>query len=154
MKMTKEELLEIENIGEKIADSIIKYFENPENIELINNLKRYGVNFALTTDNNTQNILEGKTFLATGSLKKYKRNEIKDIIENNGGKYLSAVSKNLNYLIAGEKAGSKLKKAEELGITILSEEDFEKLISQNSKTTENNIKNETPKKDEGQKTLF
>ncbi|MBZ4684234.1 MAG: ligase, NAD-dependent [Fusobacteriales bacterium] len=154
MKMTKEELLEIENIGEKIADSIVKYFENPENIELINNLKNYGVNFALTTDNNTQNILEGKTFLATGSLKKYKRNEIRDIIENNGGKYLSAVSKNLNYLIAGEKAGSKLKKAEELGITILSEEDFEKLISQNSKTPENNIKNETPKKDEGQKTLF
>ncbi|TDT69714.1 DNA ligase (NAD+) [Hypnocyclicus thermotrophus] len=151
IRMSKEELLEIENIGEKIADSIVHFFKNPENIKLIDRLKKYGINFTISSKNNSNNIFEGKTFLATGSLKKYKRSEIRDIIENNGGKYLSTVSKNLNYLIAGEKAGSKLKKAKEMNITILSEKEFENLLNSN---TNINKENDSIQKNTGQKTLF
>ena len=70
------------------------------------------------------NPIKNKKFLATGKLEKYKREEIKEIIINNGGEYLSGVSKNLEYLITGDKAGSKLEKAEKLGIRILSEDEF------------------------------
>ena len=72
------------------------------------------------------NPIKGKNFLATGKLEKYKREEIKDIILAKGGNYLSGVSKNLDFLIVGEKAGSKLEKAEKLGVRILSEVEFEK----------------------------
>ena len=72
------------------------------------------------------NPIKGKNFLATGKLRKYKRNDIKDIILSKGGNYLSAVSKNLDFLIVGEKAGSKLEKAEKLGVRILTEDEFEK----------------------------
>ena len=123
---TKEDLLEIEEIGEKIADSLYQFFHNPQNLELINELKQAGLNFE---EEEKENILQNKTFLVTGSLKNFKRNEIKELIVEKGGKILSSVSKNLDYLIVGEKPGSKLKKAQAIpSIKIISEEEFIKMI--------------------------
>ena len=99
---------------------------------MIERLKNYGVNFEEKISDETEEELKfkGKTFLATGKLKHYTRSGIKEVIEKFGGENLSGVSKKLDYLIVGEKAGSKLKKAQELGnITILSEEEFLNLIS-------------------------
>jgi DNA ligase (NAD+) len=128
---TIEELVQVEDIGEKIADSIVSFFQNPENLEMIERLKSYGVQ--LEKGENTQevlsNALEGKTFLFTGKLSLFTRDEAEEMVEKHGGKNISAVSKNLNYLVVGEKAGSKLKKAQEIGtIEILDEQQFLDLI--------------------------
>ena len=96
------------------------------NWNLISKLKETGLQFEEEEVFIEDNPIKGKTFLATGKLEKYTRDEIKDIIVAKGGKYLSGVSKNLNYLIAGEKSGSKLKKANDLGVIVLNEEQFEK----------------------------
>lgn len=135
MNMTKEELMNLEGIGEKMGESIYEFFKNPAKIEIINSLKNHGINFGNYGDieetDNEKQILAGKTFLFTGSLKHFKRNEIKETIENLGGKNLSAVSKNLDYLIVGEKAGSKLKKAQAIDtIKIITEDEFLKLINE------------------------
>ena len=89
-------------------------------------MKTSGLQFDIEVVFIEDNPIKGKSFLATGKLEKRTRDEIKDLIESKGGKYLSTVSKNLNFLIAGEKAGSKLKKAEKLEIEILTEDEFEK----------------------------
>ncbi len=129
---TYEELVDIKGIGEKAANSIIEYFKNENNLRIIKGLKELG--FVLEQEDieiiDNQNI-NGKTFLATGKLVNFKREEIKELVKQNGGKYLSAVSTNLDYLIVGEKAGSKLKKAKDLGIKILTEEEFEKFCKEN-----------------------
>lgn len=126
MEMEIEELSTIDGIGEKMAQSIYDYFRDEENIRKIEKLKDYGVNFQTKEiKNNEEQIFVGKTFLFTGTLKNFTRDEIKEKIEKMGGKNLSAVSKNLDYLIIGEKAGSKLKKAQELGtIKIITEDEF------------------------------
>ncbi len=126
-----EELCQVEDIGIKIAESIAEFFQNPENIIMIERLKSYGVQ--LEKGENTQellsNTLEGKTFLFTGKLSLFTRDEAEEMVEKHGGKNISAVSKNLNYLVVGEKAGSKLKKAQEIGtIEILDEQQFLDLI--------------------------
>ena len=124
-----EELLEVKGIGEKAAIAVNTFLNNENNWKIITELKEIGLKFKFEEDELKEvkdNPIKGKNFLATGKLQKYKRNEIKDIILEKGGNYLSAVSKNLNFLIAGEKAGSKLEKAQNLGIRILSEDDFEK----------------------------
>jgi len=121
-----EELCQVEDIGEKIAKSIINFFQNKENIILIERLKDYGIKLK-KDENNTSisNILDGKTFLFTGKLSLFSRDEAEEMVEKNGGKNISAVSKNLNYLVVGEKAGSKLKKAQALGsIEIIDEQEF------------------------------
>jgi DNA ligase (NAD+) len=131
--MTKEELLEIDGVGEKVAQSVYNFFKNEKSIETIEKLKEYGVNFGKIDDKREEKIVEhgkfsGKTFLFTGKLQKFKREEIKDLIESLGGVNLSSVSKKLNYLIVGEDAGSKLKKAEELeSVIILTEDEFIKM---------------------------
>lgn len=132
MSATMEELVSIGDIGEKIAISIKDYFKNENNLVLISRLRDYGLNFEMGEEEKPQsNILEGKTFLFTGTLTKFTRTEAQKMVETNGGKNISAVSKNLNYLIAGEKAGSKLKKAEEIGtVAILTEDEFLKMINQ------------------------
>ena len=123
-----EELLEIEEIGEKIAKSIIQFFQSEENILTINRLKEVGVQFIFEENKKSQ--ISGKSFLITGTLQNYKRNEIKNIIEKLGGKILSSVSKNLNYLIVGEKPGSKLSKAKNIpSIKIINEQQFKELIT-------------------------
>ena len=121
-----EDLLEVKGIGDKVAKSVNIFLNDENNWNLINKLKETGLQFEEEEVFIEDNPIKGKTFLATGKLEKYTRDEIKDIIEAKGGKYLSGVSKNLNYLIAGEKAGSKLKKANELGVIVLNEEQFEK----------------------------
>ncbi|WP_035945602.1 NAD-dependent DNA ligase LigA [Fusobacterium perfoetens] len=131
MKMTKEELLNINGVGDKVADSIINFFKNEKNIEIINKLREYGLNFSLGNQSKVEkNVFEGKTFLVTGKLVKFTRNGIKEEIEKFGGKNLSAVSKNLDYLIVGENAGSKLAKATELGtVKIITEEEFFEIVN-------------------------
>ena len=91
------------------------------------NEKKAGVNTISLQEENTDNRFEGKTFVLTGSLEKYTRKEAEDIIEKFGGKTSSSVSKKTDYLLAGEEAGSKLTKAQSLGIAIISEEEFEKM---------------------------
>ena len=128
---TEEELCQVEDIGSKIAESIVSYLQNPENWEMIERLRSYGVQLE-KGENTTEvlsTVLEGKTFLFTGKLSLFTREKAEEMVEKHGGKNISAVSKNLNYLVVGEKAGSKLKKAQDIGtITILDEQQFLDLI--------------------------
>lgn len=126
---TVEELLEVKGIGEKAAIAVNTFLNDENNWKIITELKEIGLKFGFAENELEEvkdNPIKNKNFLATGKLQRYKRNEIKDIILEKGGNYLSAVSKNLDFLIAGEKAGSKLEKAQNLGIRILSEDEFEK----------------------------
>lgn len=128
---TEEELCQVEDIGSKIAESIVSYLQNSENWEMIERLRSYGVQLE-KGENTTEvlsTVLEGKTFLFTGKLSLFTREQAEEMVEKHGGKNISAVSKNLNYLVVGEKAGSKLKKAQDIGtITILDEQQFLNLI--------------------------
>ena len=124
-----EDLLEIKGIGDKVAVAVHTYLNDENNWAKIVALKEIGLQFEAEETEEKEiedNPIKGKGFLATGKLEKYKRNDIKDIILAKGGNYLSGVTKKLDYLIAGEKAGSKLSKAEELGVRVLTEEEFEK----------------------------
>ena len=124
-----ENLLAVKGIGDKVAIAVNTFLNNENNWKIITNLQNVGLQFAINESDLKEiadNPIKGKNFLATGKLQKYKRNDIKDIILSKGGNYLSAVSKNLDFLIAGEKAGSKLEKAEKLGIRVLTEEEFER----------------------------
>ncbi|MGD1320143.1 NAD-dependent DNA ligase LigA [Chryseobacterium sp. 2R14A] len=128
---TAEELCQVEDIGMKIAVSIVDFFNNSENILMLERLKSYGVQLEKGENTNEilSNVLEGKTFLFTGKLSLFTREQAEEMVEKHNGKNISAVSKNLNYLIVGEKAGSKLKKAQDIGtITILDEQQFLDLI--------------------------
>ena len=130
IKASKEELLAIKDIGDVTARSLYEYFKNEENIKLINELKSFGLN--TTYLNNNQNYKEtafkNKNVLVTGTLNSYKRNEVKELLDNLGANVVSSVSKNLDYLIVGSDPGSKLEKAQKLGITILDEEQFLDLL--------------------------
>ena len=124
-----ENLLAVKGIGDKVAIAVNTFLNNENNWKIIIDLQNIGLQFAINESDSKEiadNPIKGKNFLATGKLQKYKRNDIKDIILSKGGNYLSAVSKNLDFLIAGEKAGSKLEKAEKLGVRVLTEEEFEK----------------------------
>ena len=124
-----EDLLAVKGIGDKVAVAVNTFLNDEDNWKIITDLKNIGLQFAVDETNSEEiadNPIKDKNFLATGKLQKYKRNDIKDIILSKGGNYLSAVSKNLDFLIAGEKAGSKLEKAEKLGVRILTEDEFEK----------------------------
>lgn len=135
MQMNIEELMSVEGIGDKMAQAIYDFFRDDEKIKLIKGLKSHGLTFAVEEKeelSEEERVFSGKTFLFTGTLKNFTRNEIKEQIEKLGGKNLSAVSKNLDYLIVGEKAGSKLKKAQELGtVNIITEEEFMKICGKN-----------------------
>ena len=124
-----ENLLAVKGIGDKVALAVNTFLNDENNWKIITDLQNIGLQFAVDETNSEEiadNPIKDKNFLATGKLQKYKRNDIKDIILSKGGNYLSAVSKNLDFLIAGEKAGSKLEKAEKLGVRILTEDEFEK----------------------------
>lgn len=130
--MTIEELKNIDGVGDKVAASVCEFFNDEYNLEVVDLLEKEGVNFSLNIlrENKILNKdFEGKNFLFTGKLKHYKRNEIKEKIEELGGINVTSVSSKLDYLIVGEKAGSKLKKAEELGtVKIITEEEFIEMI--------------------------
>jgi len=124
-----ENLLSVKGIGDKVAIAVNTFLNNENNWKIITDLQNIGLQFAINESDLKEiadNPIKGKNFLATGKLQKYKRNDIKDIILSKGGNYLSAVSKNLDFLITGEKAGSKLEKAEKLGVRVLTEEEFER----------------------------
>ena len=124
-----ENLLAVKGIGDKVALAVNTFLNDENNWKIITDLQNIGLQFAVDETNSEEiadNPIKDKNFLATGKLQKYKRNDIKDIILSKGGNYLSAVSKNLDFLIAGEKAGSKLEKAEKLGVRVLTEDEFEK----------------------------
>jgi DNA ligase (NAD+) len=128
---TTEQLLELEDIGPKVAESIHQFFSNESNIHLLKELERNGVALIHNELNSEQiaNTLAGKTFLFTGTLTKFTRDKAKELVEKNGGTILSGVSAKLSYLVAGVEAGSKLKKAQEIAsIQIIDEDDFLKLI--------------------------
>lgn len=124
-----EELAITQDVGEIMADSIYSFFKQEQTLDLINKLKAANVNMEQTVDENSDNRFEGKTFVLTGSLEKYAREEATQIIENFGGKASNSVSKKTSYVLAGEEAGSKLTKAQELGVQIISEEEFIKMIN-------------------------
>ena len=124
-----ENLLAVKGIGDKVALAVNTFLNDENNWKIITDLKNIGLQFAINETNSEEiadNPIKDKNFLATGKLQKYKRNDIKDIILSKGGNYLSAVSKNLDFLIAGEKAGSKLEKVQKLGVRVLTEDEFEK----------------------------
>lgn len=124
------ELEAVPEIGEKTAASVYDFFHEPKNISLINELKEIGLNFTYIKAESQSNILNGISFLVTGTLENYSRKEIQEIIKSNGGKVISSVSKNLDYLIIGANPGSKLDKAQTLkSVTILTEEDFLGMIN-------------------------
>lgn len=123
-----EELESKQDVGEITAESIYNFFKQEQSIDLINKLKQAGVNMTLKQELGTDNRFEGKVFVLTGSLEKYSRDEASQVIEKLGGKTSSSVSKKTDYVLAGEDAGSKLKKAQELGVKIISEIEFDKMM--------------------------
>ena len=123
-----EDLTAKDGIGDVIAQSIVSFFNDSQSIDLITRLKKAGVNMNSLLEESDDNRFEGKRFVLTGTLQKYSREQAQDIIENFGGKTSSSVSNKTDYVLAGEDAGSKLTKAQELGITIISEDDFLKMI--------------------------
>jgi DNA ligase (NAD+) len=129
IKADFERLISISEIGERIADSVLKFFKSPTNVEIITRLKSYGLNFKIEEQEQDSSKLEGLKFIISGVFEKYDRKELKKLIEDNGGKNLSSLSKNTDYLIAGENMGpSKKEKAEKLNIPVINEYEFEKMI--------------------------
>jgi len=133
-----EKLEKLEDVGPKVAESIRLFFSNEQNIALLHKLKEFGVKIEKTKEDLkplASTVLVGKTFLFTGTLTKFSRTKAKELVEENGGKNISSVSKNLNYLVVGEKAGSKLKKAETINkkaeteiVKVITEQEFLDMI--------------------------
>ena len=113
-----------DDVGEITARSIYEFFKQEQTQDLLNRLEQANVNMKAEIQENEDEKFAGKTFVLTGSLEHYSREEASEIIEKMGGKTSSSVSKKTDYVLAGEDAGRKLKKAQELGITIISEEEF------------------------------
>ncbi len=129
---SKEQLLDIDEVGGTIAESIFEFFANAKNREIMARLKTAGLQFALSNDQQQggSDKLNGLTFVISGVFNKYSRDQLKDLIEFNGGKNSGSISKKTSYVLAGENMGpEKLKKAQSAGVKIISEEDFEKMIS-------------------------
>ena len=127
-KASFEDLSAINDIGPIVANSIKEFFEQEQTLDLIKKLKEAGVNMNSKEEEIQDNRFEGKTFVLTGSLENYTRGEASNIIEKFGGQTSGTVSKKTDYVLAGEDAGSKLTKAQNLGVTIISEKEFEDLI--------------------------
>ena len=126
---TYDELIMVDEIGERIAKSVVDFFNDSENILNIEKLKNVGLQFETNTVVLDSKIFDNKTFVVSGVFDNYSRNELKKTIELNGGKNLSSISSKTSYLLAGDKMGpSKLKKAQDLGIQIISELDFITLL--------------------------
>lgn len=130
MAASKEEIEQVHEIGPRIAESVYDFFHTKGNLQMVERLRKAGLKFESEQPAGGAESakLEGLTFVVTGALEKYKREEIEELIESLGGKAASSVSKKTNYLLAGAEAGSKLKKAESLGVKVISEDDFDKLI--------------------------
>ena len=126
-RSTKEELIAIDEIGQRIAESVVEFFQDKKNKEIVERLKSYGLQFKLSADklSGRTEILKGKIFVVSGVFEKVGRTELKKLIEDNGGRLGSSISSKTTYLVAGDKMGpSKRTKAETLGVPIISEYDF------------------------------
>jgi DNA ligase (NAD+) len=125
-------LTSIPEIGPKIAASIVGYFSDKENLEIIRRLKSYGIMFSIERDiSDSGNKLSGQIIVISGIFQKHSRDEYKELIERNGGKNSMAVSGNTSFILAGENMGlSKKEKAMELGIALISETEFLKIIGE------------------------
>jgi DNA ligase (NAD+) len=126
MQANAEQIAAVHEIGEKIAENVLRFFSDEENIAVVNRLQAYGLNLQMQYDPSIQrsDALAGKSFLVSGTFS-MSRDDLKKLIENNGGRNVSAISKSLDYLIAGDKMGpEKLKKAADLNIPLISEQDF------------------------------
>lgn len=127
MAASQEQLVTVDEIGERIAESVVNFFSEPANIEIIDRLKSYGLQFSLSEEQleNQTELLKGQTFVVSGVFETISRNELKKLIEDNGGKVASSVSSKTSFLVAGDKMGpSKRTKAETLGVPIISEQEF------------------------------
>lgn len=127
MAASKEELENIDEIGERISWSVGDFFSNAENRKNVERLREYGIQMEISAEKlaNQTSILEGSTLVISGVFNKVSRNDLKKLIEDNGGKVSSSISSKTNYLVAGENMGpSKLAKAEKLGTQMLSEDEF------------------------------
>ena len=119
----------VDSIGPRIAESVIDFFSNEINNKIVDRLKEAGLQFEAEEKELASSILEGKKIVMTGTLPTLSRNEAKELIEKHGGKTASSVSKNTDFVLAGESAGSKLTKAQDLGVEILDENAFLKMIN-------------------------
>ena len=125
---SKAELEELPNIGPAIAENVCEYFKNPNNLKLLKELKGLGIN-PVENLNSVSDELKGKTFVLTGTLSGMTREKAEELIKNMGGKATSAISGKTSYLVAGENPGSKLEKAQKLGVIILTEDDFMRMLN-------------------------
>ena len=125
-----ETMTNINSIGPKIAESVAAFFDKDKNLELIAKLKEAGLSMEQEQTELLSKKLDGKKIVLTGSLPTFTRKEAKELIEKHGGSTTSSVSKNTDYVLAGESPGSKLNKAQELGIEILNEDEFKKLVGE------------------------
>ena len=130
MNASEEELLEIPDVGPILARSLVNWFSNEKNVELVNELKELGLNFEYkgSTTKAANSYFSGKTVVLTGTLAKYGRKEATALLEDLGAKVTGSVSKATDVVIAGTEAGSKLDKANALGITVLNEDEFLALL--------------------------
>jgi DNA ligase (NAD+) len=132
MHATAERLAQVEGIGQERAESIHKFFQSAAGKKTLEDLHALGLKLTEDPRPTPAEVggkdLSGKTFVVTGTLTRYSRDEIEDLIKKLGGKSTGSVSKKTDYVVAGEKAGSKLDKAKELGVPVLTEEEFDKLI--------------------------
>ena len=131
LNSTKEELLEIDEVGEIIAVSIAEHFSNPANKKIVDRLMEHGLQFELSEEQQQggSDKLKDITIVISGVFQKHSRDEYKEMIELNGGKNSSSISKKTSYVLAGDNMGpEKLKKAESLGVKIISEDEFLKLL--------------------------
>jgi len=129
---SEEELIAVDEIGERIAQSVVSFFASEENIATVERLKSYGVQLEISAEKlaNQTDALQGNTFVVSGVFTKVSRDELKKLIEDNGGKVSSSISSKTNYVVAGDNMGpSKKTKAESLGVAIISEDDFLQMIS-------------------------
>lgn len=131
MEASYEDLIEVPEIGDRIAQSVNEFFEDDENKQEIERLRKAGVQLEFSEDDGPDShVLDGKSFVVSGVFEHYSRDELKETIKNNGGKVISAISGKLDYLLAGDKMGpAKKDKADKLGITILTEEEFQQMIN-------------------------
>lgn len=129
MSASQDEINEVYEIGPKISESIVNFFADKHNLKLVDRLRKAGLKFEIdkSITQKINPLFANKTFVLTGTLEKYKRDEAEKIIEDLGGKSSSSVSKKTDYLLAGSDAGSKLDKAKSLGVTVIDENEFEKM---------------------------
>jgi DNA ligase (NAD+) len=128
MEASEDDLIQVPDVGPIVAKSVFDYFRDEFHIGVVQDLLDLGVTLKPERDMKESNILDGKSFVLTGTLSRFSRDEAKQLIQMRGGLVMSSISKNIDYLVYGEKAGSKLKKANALGLKILKEQEFIELM--------------------------